>query len=195
MKKSILAIMGIALITALTTMQVRAQEGKEGSECGQPSKKEMKKHQNKDWGTPDNQERMKHVVQLLASLPESERARLEQLKKENPEAFRTEVQKLFKERKEKRIQEDAKLQELAAKYREAASDEEKQKILAEIKTETEKEFTAKMEANKKFIEQAEKRLEEFKKKCEARREKASEIIDERVKELTKDPALKWDSKH
>ena len=195
MKKSILAIMEIALITALATMQVSAQDGQEGTEGGQPSKKEMKKHQNKGWVAPDNQERMKHMLQLLASLPESERARLEQLKKENPEAFRTEVQKLVKERKEKRMQENAKLQELVAKYRETASDEEKQKILAEIRTETEKEFNAKMDANKKFIEQAEKRLEEFKKKCEARIEKASEIIDERVKELTKDPALKWDSKH
>lgn len=198
MKKSILTIMGLALIAGFTAFQVSAQDDNMDKPDGKKApRKEMKKHQNKGggWMNQDEQDgRMNRILQFMNSLSDEERARLEKLRKEDPDAFKAEMQKLKEKAKEQRQQEEAKVRELVKKYREAKTDEEKQKALNEIKAETVKQFNTMMEANKKCIEQTEKSLEEFKKRCEEQMKNSDAIIDERVKDLTKDPALKWNQR-
>ncbi|OGV35205.1 MAG: hypothetical protein A2020_04075 [Lentisphaerae bacterium GWF2_45_14] len=193
MKKSILKLMGITLLAALASLQLCAQEDIGAESEGPQAKKEMKKRPQKKNGMgKENSERGERPAPFLSSLSDEEKGKLEKLRKENLEAFKQEIQKLMREKREKKMQENAKLQETVRKYREAKTDEEKQQALAELKTETEKEFNSKMEMNRKSIEQTEKRLQEFKKKYEERIQKSSAIIDERVKEITKDPSLNWD---
>ena len=186
MKKSILTLMGIALIAGLTAFPASAKDDDMDKPDGdKPPRKEMKKHQRKGGGMnqdgPDG--RMNKMMQFWASLSDEERARLEKLRQEDPEAFRAEMLKLKEKAREQRQQEEAKLRELVKKYRTAQTDEEKQKALDEIKSEVAKEFNATMAANKKGIEQAEKSLEKYKKAYEENMKKASQTIDEKVKRL------------
>jgi hypothetical protein len=144
---------------------------------------------------PPNFDFMRHAVEL--NLSDDERAKLKKLAFEKPEEFRSEVGKLFKSLHQKRLDEQRKTLELRS-YRDAKTQEQKDKALVELKKNVEEQFDKKMEFNRLRLEETERnlqdaqtRLAEFRKKYEERKAKAREIVDERVKELVKDPSLEW----
>lgn len=129
--------------------------------------------------------------ELYSSLSEQEKADLKKLQQENPEAFREKLRQKLQALKQKKNEENSKLKELSKKYQEASLPQEKQEVLKQIRKITERQFDEKMESNKKSIENIETRFTELKKKYEERQLKRSEIIENRVLELTRDPSIEW----
>ncbi len=147
-------------------------------------------------GDPPNYGFMKKALEQC--LTDEEKASLKKLAFENPDEFREEMHKRFQSMHQKRQEESRKSSELLKAYREAASPEAKQQALDKIKALVKEQFAQKMELNKKRLDETErnlqeasKRLEDFKRKYEDRKAKADQIVDERVKDLLKDPNLEW----
>jgi len=131
------------------------------------------------------------VRQFLSSLPEEEAKKLRKLFAENPEAFKEAMQKKMAEFREKRENENKQLNEFVKQYREAGSPEAKAAALQKIKENVSNEFNRRMEENKKRIDDFDKRINELRNQYKERQAKSSEIIDDRIRELTKDPSLHW----
>jgi hypothetical protein len=134
---------------------------------------------------------MQRLHMLMSSLSEEDRNELIKLRKEDPRKFRELLQKKAREARQKKQERDKKLKDLVNSYKKAENKEEKSEILQRITEETEKEFKEKMDINLRRLEEAEKKVREFRNKYETRKKKAKEIIDQRVKDLIRDPALKW----
>ncbi len=139
---------------------------------------------------------MRRSVEL--NLSDDDKNSLKRLAFEKPDEFRDEMKKRFHAARQKRMEEVRKTNELQKAYRDASSPEDKQKALEAIKALVKEQFDQKMELNKKRLAEteanlkdAQSRLEDFKRKYEERKAKASEIMDERVKDLIKDPDLDW----
>ena len=143
-----------------------------------------------------NYDFMRKAVEL--NLSEDDRNSLKRLAFEKPDEFRDEMNKRFQAAHQKRVDEMRKTVDLQKAYRDAATPEAKQQALERIKDFVKEQFNQKMEMNKKRLEEsqgnlleAQRRLEDFKRKYDERKAKADEIVDERVKELVKDPDLDW----
>lgn len=139
---------------------------------------------------------MRRAVEM--NLSDEDKTALKRMAFEKPDEFRDEIKKRFHAARQKRVEEFRKTSELQKAYRAATTPEERQKALENIKALVKEQFDQKMEMNKRRLAETEanlkdasKRLEEFKRKYEERKAKAAEIMDERVKDLTKDPGLDW----
>jgi len=135
---------------------------------------------------------------LEQSLSDEDKANLKKMAFENPDEFREEMHKRFQSIHQKRLEDNKKLAELLKACRDASTPEAKQQALDKLRALVKEQFVQKMELNKKRLEETEKnlqeaskRLDEFKRKFEERSSRADQIIDERVKDLLKDPNLDW----
>ena len=147
-------------------------------------------------GQGPNYDFMRRAVEM--NLSEDEKNALKRLAFEKPDEFRDEIKKRFQAARQKRMDDFKKTGELQKAYRDAATPDDKAKAFERLKALVAEQFNQKMELNKKHLEEtenslknAEKRLEDFKLKYEERKAKADEIINDRVKELIKDPDLDW----
>ena len=143
-----------------------------------------------------NYDFMRRAIEL--NLSDDERMKLKRLAFEKPDEFRDELKNSFQALHQKRMDERKKTADLQKAYREAATPEARKKALEDIKVFVQEQFAKKMEMNKKRLEDtdqslkdAEKRLDEFKRKYEERKAKAAEIVDERVRDIIRDPNLEW----
>ncbi len=130
-------------------------------------------------------------MHLLQNLSEKEREQLKKLYKENRKEFYKVIRQKTRELRKKAEAERKKVLKLAAQYRNAKTDEEKKKYLKQIEDYTRKEFNRKMAQNQKMLNQTERRLKELRNRYERRKKAAEQIIQERVKDLTRDPELEW----
>lgn len=173
---------------------LKATDGKQGlkglREMGEQFKGQHPGGQEMDFGG------MKRFLEQ--NLSEEEKLKLKRLAFDNPDAFREEMKKKFVSFNQHRQEEKKKLSGLQQKYREAATPEARKEAEEQIRAFTKEQFNQKMEMNKRRLDEAErnveeasKRLDEYRKRFEERKAKANEIIEERVKELVKDPSLDW----
>ncbi len=128
---------------------------------------------------------------FICGLSQEDLEKLKKLSKDNPEAFREEIRKKMESKRTEFDGQNSKASELAEKFRKAINDTERVKIKGELRDSVKDEFEKKMEINRKRLEQAEKQLGEFRLKLDERKQKADEIIDGRVNDLLRDPAMKW----
>jgi hypothetical protein len=132
-------------------------------------------------------------AQILNKLSEAQQAKLKKLQKENPEAFRKEIKILVKKYKS-RHSKAAKQKEidiLVSKYHRSKDNTEKEQLLVQVKEKLTKQFNDKMVNNRRNVERTEERLNELKDQLIKRESNADKIIEERLRELKKDPHLRW----
>ena len=128
---------------------------------------------------------------LLSSLSEEEQKELAELRKNDNEAYRDKIRQFAKKYKKQHAQEQKEIKSLAKKIRKASNEDEKNELIAKLRSNLLKQFNVRMAMNRKNYEQAAKRLKDLKKKLDAREKKADEIIERKFKELIGDPDLKW----
>jgi hypothetical protein len=128
---------------------------------------------------------------LLEKIPPEELERLKKLHEEDPTAFRAELMQKIKSKKDEVEKRNSKTFEMAKKYFATQDETEREKIKAEIKTALQEEFNEKMKQNEDRLQKAEKQLQGFRQKVEERKKNAEKIIEEKLRELTTDPGMKW----
>lgn len=128
---------------------------------------------------------------LMSRLTDDEKKELEELRKTDRDGFRKKIRELVKKYKKQLEQEQKEVRSFAKKIRNADTEAEKSKLKEELRSKLRKQFDAKMAINRRNYKQAGKRLEELKKRLDAREAKADVIIERRLQELTEDPDLKW----
>jgi hypothetical protein len=131
------------------------------------------------------------MQKMQETMSKEEKKELKKLYRENPEEFRKKMREKFEKILKERREANQKVKELVKKYHSAKDSKEKDKIKDEIKTCIREQFDEKMKINRQRLERSEKHLAELRKKLTERQAKADEIIELRVKDLTKDPSLKW----
>lgn len=122
--------------------------------------------------------------------------RLMEVRRQNPDKFRQEIRERMKDRLRERgdrvgNEEERELRELAKAYHTAESEAEKAELKAEIKEVIYAVFDERMERATDRLERMEQELDRLRDRLEKRRRNREEICLERVEELTRDPALKW----
>ncbi len=140
----------------------------------------------------------------------------EQLKEENPEKFE-EITRLREEnpdefrRKLRELAgssgrghgmgagpagrlEEQKCQELTRLYHEAKDQDEKGRIRAELREAVQAVFDQRLETHRARLQDMESRFRKMREMLEARESNRDAVCEERLKELTKDPALSWDTR-
>ncbi len=133
-------------------------------------------------------ERMRNFINLFS--PE-EMQELQKLHKENPDKVREEIKKKIAEKRKNWEEENKKMQELSEKYKNASTETEKEEIKNSMREKLKEQFNKKMEMNRKGLEHAEKKLGQLRNKFTERQKKADSIIEEKIRELTRDPDLAW----
>lgn len=121
---------------------------------------------------------------------------LSKMREEDPEAFRAAVRERMKKRvagfmRHRGVEQDQEARELSQKYHAAGNDEEKSAIKVEIEKKVYEAFDARLEGQKRMINQLEEQLEKLKQQVEEREQNREAICRKRVGNLTEDPDLKW----
>lgn len=158
--------------------------------CPEMKQGMMGQHQQMRRGMKGEGHERGGIFRMLQGLSKEEREELKELRKKDPEAFKKAIKEKIAQYQKMKQQEHRQLREMLEKYRTAGEDE-KAKYLEQIKAYTKKQFEEKMQRNREHVEQAEARLADLKQKLAEREKKADSIVDERVRELTRDPSLKW----
>lgn len=117
--------------------------------------------------------------------------RLKELATQDQEKFRSEIERKFHEKHRFSAEDPQLFQELVEEFRNAKDENSKEKALEKLKKALKEEFDKKMEFNQNRIRQAEKKLQQLKKKFQEREKRCDEIINEKMRELTRDPILNW----
>lgn len=139
----------------------------------------------------DQNMRFPRLRKMLGNMSPEEIERLKNLHKENPEAFKEEMRKRFQEGKCSMGGDSKEVQELIQKYQQTEDIDEKDNCRNQIRECLRKQFRERMEINRKRLEETENRIKELRRKLEDRQKRAEEIIEEHLRDLTKDPDLRW----
>ncbi len=123
--------------------------------------------------------------------------RLMKLRESDPEAFRREIMKnagkLMQERRGEGVSEaEKRTHDLAAQYRAAATDAERQKIKTELTDAVKSAFDEQQQRRQEQLAKLEQYLERLRSALEERHAHRDKIVNERVEQITRDPALRWE---
>ena len=180
--KNLLLILPAAMLMSAANAQATGET---------PAKPQKNIADKKQQQKPELDRNMPAWKEVMGSLSEEEKTEFKKLHEKNPEAFREALNKKMQALKAKKQEDTSKVMDLVKKYNEAQSSGEKNQFQRQIKELCEKQFDERMESNRKSIEHVEQRLTELKKKYQDRVSKKNEIIEQRLKDLTKDPSLEW----
>lgn len=142
---------------------------------------------------------MEWMEQLRKENPE-ELNRLLELRKTDPSQFSQEVRKFAQERRgsmhrsSEMIDEERKCQELGRLYHESEDAAERERIRTELRGAVEASFDRQVKVRREWIDEMMHRIEEGRKRLAEREAQRSEVCEDRVHELTRDPKLKWDQR-
>jgi len=125
--------------------------------------------------------------------------KLMELRENDPEAFKARMRELTQEAMLKggpggmalNTPEDAESMKLAKQYQDASTPEEKAKLKEELRKTVANAFDKRLEAQKKRFAEMEEHVTKAKAEFADREKNRSDIIANRVDELTKDPKLRW----
>jgi len=115
--------------------------------------------------------------------------RLMRLREEKPQVF---LQELRKMTSDKGTEED-KCHELSRLYHDTEDPAEKERVKAELREVVLAAFDARIELHRRRLVEVENRLAGMRKKLEEREAGRTEVCEERLRELTKNPTLNWES--
>lgn len=101
------------------------------------------------------------------------------------------LERLKSDQEKQRRRENDELKNILTAYRQSKNEDEKQKNYQKLTELTKKQFYRRLTSTEKQIKIIEKRLDQLKKRYNTRKENADKIINQRVEQLTSDPALKW----
>jgi len=160
-----------------------------GKPDGEKSRhKKKKKPRGDKKGKRVSDERRKKAFMALVEYKFPEKAKeLKKLREEDPEKFRSEVKKLVQQTRKERIEKQKEFKALLKKYRENPSDE----LKAQIKDKLAEQFEMRIEIMKKIVAKNSEKKDKMQERLEKRIANKDEIIEDRLRELTKDPALRW----
>ncbi len=205
----------LTVLVVAGTAFCAGEEKKEEERPGRPAKGE------RGWASPDGRPGMRGdkgmagrgqgLQRVMERLKENNPEKYEELMKlreENPELLHQRLREFGKKLGERRMGKAAdpelrekmketmeleeKAQELGSQYRQAASEEEKEKAVVQIMATVVKIFDIKLAAQEKGVKNLEKKLRELKELLEKRKAARDEIIQKRVDWLTgKNKHLEW----
>ncbi len=139
------------------------------------------------------------LEELKSEQPE-EFKRLQELRETDRKAFSTEIRKVMVAKRGKQRGPGAKARrgerkhmELSRRYHKATSAEEKERIKLEIREAVEESFEKTISQAKKRLVALEREIERARDRIERRQAQKAKICEDRVNDLTKDPALRWSS--
>lgn len=118
-----------------------------------------------------------------------EYSRLMRLRQENQPQFLQELRKMS----DNRSKEEEKCIELGQLYRETEDPAERKRIEGEMKAAVLKAFDAKIELHQQRLAEMEERLTSMRRKLEERKANRDAVCEERVRDLTRNPELQWES--
>ena len=135
---------------------------------------------------PDRKKAM-FMLEVLRQKYPDDVDKLMKLRQDDPEKFREGMKKLGQKLREERAQQKKELAQLIKKYREKPSDDLKQQIMDKLS----QQLDERLAVMEKMVEKANKKFEKTKDLLQKRKENKDAIVEQRFKELTMDPALKW----
>ncbi len=109
------------------------------------------------------------------------------LRQSDPKQFREEMKKLTQKLCEERNQQKKELAELVKKYRENPSDDTKKQIMEKLS----KQFDERLAVMEKAVDKFSEKLDKMKSKLQKRIDNKNAIVEQRFKDLTMDPVLRW----
>ncbi len=180
----------LAVILGSLTLTLCGQRSGNGDDDRDFRKSNKNKFRDKDGIRERIKDRKRHFGHSMEDFSEEEREELRRLHKADPEAFRAKIQEKMRDKNKEMRAHEEKTHALAEKYRQAEG-EKKQELREQIISELKAEFHRRMDTNRKRLEQTEKRLEELREKLEERERNAEKIIEERFRDITMDPDVKW----
>ena len=135
-------------------------------------------------------------IEELKENDPDEYERLMALREEDPQAFRQEIRKRLGERMKQHMRqhagpEEQKCMELARRYHAADSAGEKAEIKEQLEDAVQAAFDARLEQQETMLEKMEERLDQLREHLATRKAHREKICDERVDELTANPAVRW----
>jgi len=142
-------------------------------------------------GKKDTTKLLPLMQKIFDSMTEEEKNELKKLYQENPDKFREKMQDKVAAYKKEQRKTSEELKNLLSKYHSSKDDNEKAALYKQIEASSRKEFLRRMEDNRKRLEVLEKQLKTLRQSYEFRRNNADKIINERVRQLTRDPNMEW----
>ncbi|MBT3380781.1 MAG: hypothetical protein HN742_39010 [Lentisphaerae bacterium] len=139
-------------------------------------------------------------MERLSTEKPEEFQRLLKLRESDPQAFSNELRKFVQERRGsghrpgRMDTDDRKCQELSRLYHATEDPAEKNRIRGELRAEVEAAFDRKIKVRGEWIDEMLRKIEEGRKRLAERGAQRTQICDDRVHELTRDPKLKWDQR-
>ena len=153
---------------------------------------EQREHEGEHKGRMSEEGRQGWIFkEIMDKLSEDERKQLMELQKTDPEKFKQVIKEKIQAYKQAREKEEAALNELVKKYKEASTPEQKAELETQIKKILKADLDKRIASGEREIEAAQKRIDELRKKIEERKKNADKIVDDKFKEITKDPDKKW----
>ena len=134
--------------------------------------------------------------QVFSQLSEEERREMQKLQREDPEKFmelmRKKADELFRKREQRREE----LRKLAARCRDAATPEERERLKKQLAEEVKKDFLAHLKANRAQLEDMKRRTEHLEKELERREKNIDKAVEVHVDALIqgKKPPRRPDSR-
>jgi len=109
------------------------------------------------------------------------------IKDANPEKFRDMLKAYLNEKKEKIQAEFKAVKELADKYRSTKDD----KVKAELKAKLKQQLQNRLDMQEKQLKAQEENIKKGREALDKKKANMDQLVEDRIKELTQDPDLKW----
>lgn len=116
-----------------------------------------------------------------------EQKKLQELYEKDPEAYETELKKIAQKLRKQQSKLDANLKKLVEKYHQSTNQEEREKLLEQIRGITQRQFHFGIYETRRRLQEAENNLAQAKALFSIRRRNTRTIIDKRVEELISTP--------
>jgi hypothetical protein len=188
MKKTSATIIALAVLAMpLSGVSLARDKGDPGNKPFPQKNKSFRGDKKPRRGEMDDRRKVIMTKELIEREYPDKVEELKKLREENPEKFREEVKNLLKKIKEKKGKERKAFMELLKQYRENPSDNLKKRIMDNLSAQ----FDERLTMMRKIVDKRMELAEKMKERLEKRVENKNRIVEERFKELTKDPNLRW----
>ena len=124
---------------------------------------------------------------LHRQVSEAEQHKLQELYEKDPEAYEAELKKIAQKLRKQQSKLDANLKKLVEKYHQSTDQKEREKLLAQIRGITQRQFHFGIYETRRRLQEAENNLAQAKALFSIRRRNSRTIIDKRVEELISTP--------
>ena len=184
-----LYLLSLTLCLSAPLATTAGTDDQDNANAQHPRKGEKLRKQLQDF--QEDLQRGEVLKQIIKDLPPTEIDRLKKMRADNPDEFHNEIRKLLKSKAlttppGDRREDTQQVRKVVKEFKECQDPAKKEQLKTRIKDEVTKVFEKRMADNKERLERAEQKLSELKGLYEKRRANASQIIEERIRNLTTD---------